>query len=296
MLNDKSLGARVFSIVNAVLLGFVVLLFVLPFIYIFSISISDPASVARSEVGLFPTGINFVAYQRILETKDLFISYYNSIRYAVFGTIFALFIACITAYPLSLGRLKYRKPITLFFTFTMFFSGGMIPTFLLYSDLKLIDTMWVMILPAAFSFWNIILMRSNFQSIPAELYESAYLDGANDWVILFRIVIPLSKAIIATICLFVAVAQWNAYFPALMYLNSPNMQPLTIFLRRLLVANEIFADTDVRADILDPIAFAGRASSMKMAAIFITIGPIVLVYPFIQKYFVKGIMVGSIKG
>lgn len=296
MIVEKNLGSRVFHIVNTLILGIVVLTFVLPFLYMFSVSISDPTAVAKYEIGLYPKGINWEAYKKLLGNSEVFICYYNSIRYTLVGTIISVIIACLTAFPLSLSKLKYRRPISLFFTFTMFFSGGLIPTFLLYKDINIIDTMWAIVLPCAFSFWNIVLVKSNFQSLPQELYESAYIDGANDWIILFKIVIPLSKAIIATITLFVAVGIWNNYFGPLMYLTSPDMQPLTVLLRRILIANEVFNETDVRTDIVDPIIYSGQTISLRMATIFVTIGPIIFIYPMIQKYFVKGIMIGSIKG
>ena len=296
MVVDKSAGDKAFNVLNAVVLGILMLLFVLPFVYMFSISISDPELVGKYKVGLFPQGINFEAYKTLLNTKSLFVSYYNSIRYALIGTVFSLTIAFLTAYPLSLKRFRYRTPFALFFTFTMFFSGGLIPTFLLYQNLRLIDTLWVIVLPGAFSFWNIILVRTNFQAIPYELFESAYIDGANDWSILFRIVLPLSKAILATIALFASVGLWNSFFPPMMYLNSADMQPLTILLRRMLIANEVFSETDVRSDIVDPLIYSGQIVSLRMATIFVTIGPIILVYPFVQKYFVKGVMIGSVKG
>jgi len=296
MINNKSLSARIFDGFNAVILGLIVLLFILPFVNMLAISISNPVLVTKQQISLVPKGINFEAYKRLFQTKELFDAYFNSIRYTVLSTLFTLIIACLTAYPLSMKRMKYRKPIALFFTFTMFFSGGLIPVFLNLQNLGLIDTIWVMVIPGAFSFWNIILMKSNFQSLPSELYEAAYIDGANDWKILFRIVIPLSKAIIATIALFAAVGAWNSYFAPMMYLNSPDMQPLPIFLRRLLIANEVFNETDIRTDIVDPLVYTGQTKSMRMAAIFVTIGPIVLIYPAVQKYFVKGVMVGSIKG
>lgn len=296
MIRDKSLGARIFDIANAVFLGLVVLLFVFPFVHIFCISISSPEFVQNNEVSIIPRGITLQAYQTIFNTKEIYSSYYNSILYAGLGTVWALFVTTLAAYPLSRKNLKYKKPFIFFFTFTMFFSGGLIPTFLLYADLKLIDTIWVIVLPAGFSFWNIILMRTNFQQLPSELYESAYLDGANDWVVLLRIVLPLSKAIIATISLFVAVSQWNSYFAPLMYLTSGDRQPLTILLRRILVSNEVFADMGASIDLAGDIFFMGKAESLKMATIFVTIGSIIFIYPFVQKYFVKGVMVGSIKG
>lgn len=293
---SKSFGSRLFNAGNYFVLSLVTLMFILPFVYMFSVSISDPVEVAKFNVTLFPIGFNVEAYQSILSNKVIITAYWNSIRYTVLGTLFTLFITCLAAYPLALSKLKYKSFFTVLFTITMFFHGGLIPTFLLIQRIGFIDTIWAVTVPGAFSFWFIIIMRTNFQSLPVELYESAYIDGANDWKILFQIVLPLSKAIIATIALFSSVGIWNSFFGPLLYLNSADMQPLSIILRRMLIANEVFNEADVRATTIDPLLYTGRGIAMRMAAIFITIGPIVLVYPFVQKYFVEGVLVGSVKG
>jgi putative aldouronate transport system permease protein len=262
----------------------------------FAISVSDPAEVGRNSVVLWPKGFNFQSYRRVFEEGQIMISYWNSIRYTALGTAFVLIIGCLTAYPLSLQKFRAKRFLTVLFTITMFFNGGLIPTFMVIRNLGLLDTIWAVTLPAAFSFWNIIILRTNFQSIPKELIESAYMDGASDVHILVRIVIPLSKAILATIALFASVGLWNAFFGPLLYLSSPDMQPLTILLRRILVANESLSDTDMAGMDADPIMTLGRTLGLRMAVIFVTIGPIVLVYPFAQKFFVKGALVGSVKG
>ncbi|MBD2847530.1 carbohydrate ABC transporter permease [Paenibacillus sp. IB182496] len=292
-------GNKVFDTVNFTLVLLLCLMIVLPFWYMFVLSVSDPFKVGMKEVALIPQGVNFKSYMAVLQENQIVNAYWNSIRYTVVGTFMVIVVACLTAYPLALQRFGSRKAITILFTITMFFSGGMIPTFMLIRGLGMLDTIWAVTLPAVFGFWNIIILRTNFQSLPRELFESAYMDGANDWRILFQIVIPLSGPILATLTLFASVGFWNAFFAPLLYLTSPEMHPLTIILRRVLVANEVLSSEAINSAnslVMDPIADAGRTTSIRMATVFVTIGPIVLIYPFVQRYFVKGILVGSVKG
>ncbi|NOU62899.1 ABC transporter permease subunit [Paenibacillus sp. LMG 31461] len=298
-MKNTGFANRLFNTANFIALLLLTLSIVLPFVHMFAISISNPVPVGLFKVMLLPQGINWEAYMAVLRDNQIVLAYWNSIRYTLLGTFLVLLIGCLTAYPLSINRFRARRPLSVLFTFTMFFSGGLIPSFMLIKNIGLLDTMWAITLPAAFSFWNIIILRTNFQAMPQELYESAFIDGANDWQILLRIVIPLSKAILATIALFASVGLWNAYFGPLMYLTSPEMQPLTIILRRILVANEVLSQGALdQANTLevDPVAGAGRMISIRMATIFVTIGPIVLIYPFVQRFFVQGVLVGSVKG
>jgi putative aldouronate transport system permease protein len=298
-LKNTGLANRLFDISNFTVLMLLSLSIVLPFVYMLSISLSNPVQVGLYQVGLIPRGFNWKSYETVFQDNQILLSYWNSVRYTMLGTVLVLLIGCLTAYPLSVNRFKARRPLSILFTFTMFFSGGLIPSFMLLKNMSLLDTIWAITLPAAFSFWNIVILRTNFQAMPQELYESAFIDGANDWQILFRIVLPLSKAILATIALFASVGLWNAYFGPLMYLTSPEMQPLTIILRRILLANEVLSQgalDQANSMEIDPVASAGRMMSIRMATIFVTIGPIVLIYPFVQKYFVQGVLVGSVKG
>ncbi|MCU6795990.1 MULTISPECIES: carbohydrate ABC transporter permease [Paenibacillus] len=298
-MKNTGLANRLFDISNFTVLMLLSLSIVLPFVYMLSISLSNPVQVGLYQVGLIPRGFNWKSYETVFQDNQILLSYWNSVRYTMLGTVLVLLIGCLTAYPLSVNRFKARRPLSILFTFTMFFSGGLIPSFMLLKNLSLLDTIWAITLPAAFSFWNIVILRTNFQAMPQELYESAFIDGANDWQILFRIVLPLSKAILATIALFASVGLWNAYFGPLMYLTSPEMQPLTIILRRILLANEVLSQgalDQANSMEIDPVASAGRMMSIRMATIFVTIGPIVLIYPFVQKYFVQGVLVGSVKG
>lgn len=296
---EKGLGSRIFDALNY---GFLILFscsILYPFIYIFSISTSDGVSITKGEVVLLPKGFNVNAYKYIF-TDTLGRAYLNTIFYSAMATIFVLLFCCLGAYPLSQTRFKGKAFFTIVFSITMFFSGGMIPSFFLIQKLKLLDTFLAITLPGAFGFWNIIILRTNFKNIPESLIESAIIDGANDWKILFRIVLPLSKAILATIVLWTVVGKWNDYFGPLLYLSSPGKEPLTIFLRRVLVSKFVedyssFSQSVARGSI-DYIRQQGMLRAIRMATILVTVGPIVAVYPFIQKYFVKGVLIGSIKG
>lgn len=297
-IKNAGFANRLFDIANYGLLTLLTISILLPFVYMLSVSVSDPIAIGKQDVGLIPIGVNLQSYAAVFHDNQIVSAYWNSIRYTVTGTFLVLAVGCLTAYPLSLRRFKARTALTVYFTITMFFSGGLIPTFMNIKSLGLLDSIWAVTLPSAFNFWNIVILRTNFQGIPNELYESAFLDGANDWHLFTRIVLPLSKAILATIALFASVGLWNAYFGPLLYLSSPDLQPLTIVLRRILIANEVISSdaVDTANQSVDPAAFLGRVEGIRMATIFVTIGPIVLVYPFIQKYFVKGVLVGSVKG
>lgn len=297
-MRNTGFGNRTFDVLNYLLLSLFTLAILLPFVYMLAVSLSEPIAIARQNVRLLPVGVNFDSYRAVFNDNLIVSAYWNSIRYTVVGTAIVLAVGCLTAYPLSLRRFKLRTALTIYFTVTMFVSGGLIPAFLNMRDLGLLDSIWAITLPGAFTFWNIIILRTNFQGIPQELFESAFMDGANDWTIFTRIVLPLSKAILATIGLFASVGLWNAYFGPLIYLSSPDMQPLPILLRRILIANEVLSNdaVDMANQSSNPAMFLGRTEGIRMATVFVTMGPIILIYPFIQKYFVKGALVGSIKG
>lgn len=283
---------RVMLSVVYIILAIVVLVMLYPFAYVMSVSISDPAEVIAGKVTFYPKGFDLAAYKAMIDQPVFFSAYRNTILYTALGTFFTLFFTSITAYPLSKDKFQMRAFISKVYIITMFMSGGMIPTFLAYKSLHLLDTIWVMVLPSALTAWNIILMRSFFRNIPETLSESAYIDGATEFQILVKIILPLSKPILATIGLFTAVGIWNDYFSSLIYLNDKGKFPLQMILRGILVA--------VTVDPNDKAAYAeltkSATESLKMASIAITTLPIMCIYPFIQKYFVKGLMVGSIKG
>jgi len=288
----EPMGDRVFQSVVYIILAIVVLAMLYPFAYVVSVSISDPAEVIAGNVSIYPIGFDLGAFKTMINHPIFFTAYKNTIVYTALGTFFTLFFTAITAYPLSKDKFQMRSFLSKVYLVTMFFGGGMIPTYLAYKSLHILDTVWVMVLPGALSAWNIILMRSFFRNIPETLSESAYIDGATDPQILVKVILPLSKPIMATIGLFTAVGIWNGYFNALLYLTDTEKYPLQMILRSILVAATF---NPAEKDAYSQISHSAT-ESLKMASIVITTLPIMLIYPFIQKYFVKGLMVGSIKG
>lgn len=265
-----------------------------PLIYILSASISDAGAVLSSKMWLWPVDISFVGYKYILGYKYIWIGYRNTIFYTVAGTSIGIVLTMICAYPLARKNLKGRGFFTFLFTFTMIFSGGMIPNYLLMKNLNMIDTPWVMIIPGCMTAYVMIITRTFIQSsIPDELHEAAIIDGCSDFTFFAKVVLPLSKAIIAVQAVMYASAHWNSYFNAFLYLKSKNLYPLQIFLRQILVQSNF--DTEM----LDPDAVAQLQTlqqSLKYAIIVIATAPMLTLYPFAQKYFVQGVMIGSLKG
>jgi len=287
---DRAFGVFVYFCLAVVL---VIVLY--PLIFVVSASISNPITVLRGEMVLFPTEISFVGYERIFGNREILTGYGNTVLYTVVGTSINLLMTILAAYPLSRKDFAGRQVITWFIVFTMFFSGGLIPTYLLVKNLGLINTMWALILPGAVSVWNIIIMRTFFQSsIPGEIQESAAIDGCSNTQTLIRIVLPLSAPIIAVMVLFYAVGHWNAYFSALIYLNDRGKYPLQLFLREILIKSEV--DQMAGSMTTNTQAYLMEAEAIKYAIVIVANLPVLLLYPFLQKYFVKGIMIGAIKG
>lgn len=286
---------KVFTLVTYIILSLLIVVMIYPFIYVISTSISDPGRIMRGEVWLLPKGFDTTAYKQMIEHPLFLTAYGNTILYAVAGTLLTLFFTALTAYPLSRGKFRTKGFISKFYLVTMFFGGGMIPTYIAMRNLQLIDTFWVMVLPGAVSAWNVILMRSFFKTIPESLYESAYLDGANDLQVLGRIVLPLSKPIFATIGLFTVVGHWNNFFSGLLYLNDAKKYPLQMILRNILFNASFSANSNEVGSMADMMQFTST-EALKAASIVITMFPIICIYPFIQKYFIKGVMIGSVKG
>ncbi|MDW7656889.1 MAG: carbohydrate ABC transporter permease [Bacillota bacterium] len=295
----KTPGEKAFDFINIFALILFSFTMLYPLVYVFSVSISDPRAVSLGQVVLFPVGFDLTAYKIIALNKYLWQSYRNTILYVVLGTVFVLLLNTMAAYPLSRKDFYGKKILTIYFTITMFFGGGLIPTYLLINALGMLDTVWVMVLPGAVGAWSIIIFRTNFKNIPDSMIESVEIDGGNAFQIFIRIILPLSKPILATIALFSVVDIWNEYFNGLIYLSKRDLIPLQNYLRSLIVTSnfEDFSRDPVymRAG-LDQVATGGLAEAIKMAAIIVSLGPILLAYPFIQKYFVKGTLVGSIKG
>ena len=290
-----SLSDRIFYGVTAVILVLLFIAFMYPMIFVVSASLSSGSAVIAGRVFLWPVDFSIEGYRHVFRHNLIVRAYWNTIRYTTLGTLFTLVVVMITAYPLSRRDLVGRNPIMLFFVFTMLFSGGLIPSFLLMRDLGILDTIWVMTLPGAMSVFFVIVARTFIMSsIPGELLESAQIDGCTDLKYFFKVLLPLSKAVIAVICLFAAVGNWNAFFNALMFLTTRTMVPLQIVLREILIMNQI--DMSMVVDPEQAIAMMQIADVIRYALIVVATLPILCAYPFAQKYFVKGVMIGSVKG
>ncbi len=290
--------ANWFDVLNVTLLFAFALLMLFPFYHVVALSTSSGPGLASGHANYIPVGFNLDAYRMVVEHHELLTSYYNSVRYAVVGTVIHLLAISLVAYPLSVRGFWLNKPATMVYVLTMFVSGGLVPTYLLYRALGLIDTMWVMVLPGAVTVFPVLVFRTQFRSVSSELREAAYMDGAGDFRVLFRVVLPLSKAILATFALFRIVEIWNEFFTPFIYMNDDRLQPLTVLMRRLLITLEI---TDVSRDrsLQDLLLEVERdpvpIQAFRAASIIVMVLPIMCIYPFIQRYFVKGIMIGSLK-
>ncbi|NRF91978.1 carbohydrate ABC transporter permease [Paenibacillus frigoriresistens] len=256
-----------------------------------SVSLSSDVHVIKNEISLLPKGLNFNAYQVVLHDDRIWTSYRNTILYVAVGAPLSLLITAAGAYALSKKEMMFHKSLTLMIVFTMFFNGGMIPTFLVVKSLGLVDSFWSMILPSAISTWNLIIMRTFFLGLPKELEESGKLDGLTEIGIFTRIVLPLSTASLATIGLFYAVGIWNNFYSALLYLRNDQLYPLQVVLRNIVMASQMVLNGGSNVgdnQVLD--------EPLKYATIIVSTVPILLIYPFLQKYFVKGALIGSVKG
>lgn len=293
MVVRKSIGERIFDAINALFMIILMLVTIYPFIHVLFASISDASQiVAHNGILYKPLGLNINAYKEVLKNEMVLIGYANTIFYVITGTSINLIMTILGAYGLSRKNLYWGKIITIIIVFTMFFGGGLIPTFILVKNIGLYNTRWALIIPSAISTWNLLIMRTYFSSIPLSLQESAKIDGAKDFAILFKIIIPLSTPVIAVMILFYGVSHWNAWFSAMVYLRERKMYPLQLILREILIISEaIYVETDRLQ--LDKVAIA---ETIKYATIIVASVPILMVYPFLQKYFVQGVMIGAIKG
>jgi len=296
----ESRSDKIFNVVNVSIMILVLIIELYPLIFVVSASISNPDLVNRGEVWLLPKDISFEGYIRVFRDKEIWTGYRNTVFYTVLGTIINLFVTLPAAYSLSRKDFYGRNFFTAIFTFTMFFSGGLIPTYLIIKGLGLRDTIWAMLLPGAASMYNIIVTRTFFQSnIPNELREAAEIDGCSNTRLFLTIVLPLSTPIIAVMALFYGVGHWNSYFSALIYLSKRELYPLQLFLREILILNEMSTEMLMNAtgEEIEALAKQAKIADMiKYAIIIVSSAPVLMAYPFIQKYFVKGIMVGAIKG
>lgn len=290
---DQTTAGRVFDAVNYVILTCAALATTLPFLYVFAASLATDAEIAERAFFLIPKTVSTAAYQYVFSSETIFRSILNSVYVTALGTLINLAFTVTMAYPLSRHDLRGRTLVLNMVLFSMLFSGGMIPTYLLVRALGLLDTYWALILPGAISAFNLILVKNFFQEIPAELEEAGRIDGCTDAGVLWRIVLPLSKPVLATFGLFYAVGHWNNFFSALLYLQDSRKWPLQVMLREIVMLSQ-----GTIGDItqLDPTFVMPPEQSIKMAVIVVGTVPILLVYPFLQKHFVKGVLIGSIKG
>ena len=287
-------GSRAFDIINYLIVGLASITTILPFIYVIGASFASEFELQTRPMFIIPHDVTLDAYRYIFASNKLIRSFGNSVFITVCGTAINLFFTVTLAYPLSKKYIRGRNFWLNMVIFSMFFSGGMIPGYILVANwLGMRNTYWALILPGAISAYNMMIVKNFFQGIPQELEESAYLDGCNDLTTLIRIVLPLSLPVLATFGLFYAVGHWNSYFPAMIYLTDNKTYPLQLILRQIIVAAEASAGD---MSLMDPNFVEPPEQSVKMAVIVVATVPIMCVYPFLQKYFVKGVMVGALKG
>ena len=289
-----SLGDKTFLLIGYILLGLFVLAIIVPMIYIVIASFMDPITLQNKGLTFDLEKWTLTAYERVISNAQIWVGFKNSILYSVIFTFLSVFITMLCAYPMSLEEFKGRKFFNTIFMITMFFGGGLIPTYLLISKMGLLDSMWAVILPGTFSVWNMIIARTYYRGIPAELREAAEVDGANELTFFFKILLPVCAPVIAVLCLWQFVGMWNSYFDAMIYLNSASKQPLQLVLRSILIQNQ--PDPGMIADMQSTAQRAQLAELLKYATIIISSLPLLVMYPFFQKYFDAGIMVGSVKG
>ena len=285
-----------FDLFNHGLMLLLSLAFVYPFVYVIAVSLSHVGPVMRNEVWLLPVGgVALLGYQIVLNDNTILRSYLNTIYYCLVAWAVSIFLTANIAYGLSIANLRGRGLFTVLLVIPIFFEGGLIPTVLTVQAYGLMNTVWALVLPSAVTLFYVVILRTNFQVLPASLRESAAMDGANHFTIMWRIYLPLSKAILATLSLWIVVRQWNSFFAPLLYLLDDDKYPLQLVLRKLIVEQVQRGGASLDAPASSDIQ-VGLTEKLKMAAILVSVGPIILIYPFLQKYFIKGVLIGSIKG
>ena len=289
------LGDKIFIILIYILLAAIMLVVFLPLVYIVSASFSDPQAVISNEVWFLPVRPTLRGYQAVFKNRNILTGFANSFYYMIVGTLVNIVMTVMCAYPLSRKEFTARNKVAMIFVFTMYFSGGLIPTYMLVNSLGLVNTRWSMIIPSAMSTYNMSICRTYFvNSIPDELYEAGQLDGCTPFKYLLRVVVPLSKPILAVLVLYYGVTKWNSYFDAMIYLKSQTMVPLQIVLRDILILNQV--DYTMISDASAIAAQRGLTDLLKYSTIVVASLPVLCIYPFVQKYFVKGVMIGAVKG
>ena len=295
-MNRMTVGDKVFEVVNCIFLGLIACIILYPLIYVVSASFSDAMAVTSGKMWLWPVDVTLENYQQVFKNDNIMRGYRNSLIIMGSGTALNLVMTILAAFPMSRRDLWGRDVLMKLMTFCMFFSGGLITTYLLIAKtLKLMNNWLALILPGALSVYNMIIMRTYFStSIPYELHEAAEIDGCTPFGTLMRIVLPLSGPIIAVIGLYYAVGHWNSYFSALLYINREDIQPLQLYLRKVLTANNTQSLMEMGAD--EAARAAMRAETIKYSVIVVSSVPMLIIYPFVQRFFVKGVMIGSVKG
>ena len=292
---NSSAGDKAFIILVYVLLSAVMLIVLYPLIYIVSASFSDPQAVVSGKVMLWPVDVTLRGYKAVFRNPKILTGFMNSFIYMGVGTVVSLIMTMLCAYPLSRKEFTARNKIAALFVFTMYFSGGLMPTYMIVNKLGLINTRWAMIIPSAMSTYNMIIARTYMvNSIPDELYEAAQIDGCSPFKYLLKVVVPLCKPILAVLTLYYGIAKWNNYFDAMLYINDASLQPLTIVLREILIQNQI--DPTMLTDASAIAKLQGMTELLKYAVIVVASVPVLAIYPFVQKYFVKGVTIGAVKG
>ena len=294
----ESKGDLIFKIFNYIFLAIVVIVTVYPLIYVLSASISEPTKVNSGEMWLWPVDITFVGYEKVFANSEIWSGYAHTIFYTVVGTLLNLALTLPCAYALTRKTLPGRKILNFIMLFTMFFSGGLIPLYMLINNLHMLDTIWAVILPGAASIWNIIITRTFMQTtIPEGLEEAAEIDGCSPFKKFFRIILPLSAPVIAVMALFYGVGHWNSYFNEMIFLNDRAKYPLQVILRELIIITQMNTSNMISSNEAISIAEQQRiAGIIKYAVMVVSTLPVICIYPFLQRFFVKGVMVGSIKG
>ena len=294
---NQGKGYRIFSVLNIVLMILICLMIIFPLYYMFIVSISDGAAIMSGQVNFLPVGFSLRAYRAAFKDANFIKSYWNTVVITACGTTVNLLMTTLFAYPLSRSDLMGRKLLMKIAVFTMFFTGGMIPSYMLVNSLGMNNTYWALILPGAINVYNATIMRTFFEGIPMDLTEAAYVDGANDVRILWQVILPLSKPILFTLLLFYAVGHWNGFFSALLYLSDKSTYPIQMFVRSVVFSGDTLAmsmasynsSTEMGAEMLSE-------EGAKYAIILLSMVPILVVFPFVSRYFKSGVMIGAVKG
>lgn len=292
VLKKKAVGDIIFDSFNIMFICIVVVIAIFPFLNIIAISLSGAGAVMTNKVSIFPIDFTLNTYKKVIENPYIWSSYRNSIFYTIVFVSISLLVTTLAAYPLSKRRLIGRRPILFFITFTTIFHGGMIPTFLVVKEVGLLNSFWALVIPYCITVYNLMLLRTFFEGLPIEVEEAAKIDGLGDLGIMTRIYVPLTLPMYATLFLMLTVTQWNSFFPALLYLNNRAQYPLQIILREIVLLDSQATFTEFITNLNDmPVV-----QSLKAATIIFVSLPILAIYPFVQKYFVKGMIMGSVKG